>query len=161
MSLYNRWAYNEAIVCYEEIYDSPEVPEEYRSLLARCQQVHELPFQECSEDAYLAVGYWIVDHSDLMLLVWNGYPAGGKSGTVDIASYARLVRCPFIYINPRLHSVNRYSSVGEGLRTLRSAAKRNYTVEKQTVYQGQVLTVSHYRLQMPDDKVIERDIVEC
>jgi len=71
-----------------------------------------------------------------------------------------LVRCPFIYINPRLHSVNRYSSVGEGLRTLRSAAKRNYTVEKQTVYQGQVLTVSHYRLQMPDDKVIERDIVE-
>src|SRR5256885_2558194 len=34
---------------YEEIYDSPEVREEYHSLLARCQQVHGLPFQECSE----------------------------------------------------------------------------------------------------------------
>jgi hypothetical protein len=29
-----------------------------------------------------------------------------------------------------------------------------------TVYQGQVLAVNHYRLQMPGGKVIERDIVE-
>jgi hypothetical protein len=145
---------------YEDIYDSPEVREEYHSLLARCQRVHELPFQECSEDAYLAAGHWITDHSDLMILVWNGYPAAGKGGTADIASYARLVRCPFIHINPRLQSVNRYGSVRGGSRTSRSSAKREYAVERQTVYQGQALTVSHYRLQMPDGKVIERDIVE-
>jgi hypothetical protein len=42
----------------------------------------------------------------------------------------------------------------------RSSAKRGYVVEQQSVYQGQVLTVSHYRLQMPNGKVIERDIVE-
>jgi 8-oxo-dGTP pyrophosphatase MutT (NUDIX family) len=145
---------------YEEIYDSPEVREEYHSLLARCRQVHELPFQECSEDAYLAAGHWIVDHTDLMILVWNGYPAGGKGGTADIASYARLIRCPFIHINPRLRTVNRYGSVGGSSRTPRSSVKREYAVERQTVYQGQVLTVSHYCLQMPDGKVIERDIVE-
>ncbi len=40
------------------------------------------------------------------------------------------------------------------------SAKRGFAVEQQTVYQGQVLTVSHYRLQMPGGKVIERDIVE-
>ncbi len=150
------------ILCsrYEEIYDSPEVREEYHSLLARCQEVHELPFQECSDDAYLAAGHWIVDHSDLMILVWNAYPAGGKSGTADIASYARLVRCPFIHINPLLHSVNRYGSFGGGSRKPRTSAKREYAVERQTVYRGQVLTVSHYRLQMSDGKVIERDIVE-
>jgi hypothetical protein len=66
---------------YEEIYDSTEVREEYHYLLSRCQQVHKLLFQECSEDAYLAAGHWIVDHSDLVILVWNGYPAGGKGGT--------------------------------------------------------------------------------
>lgn len=37
---------------YEAIYDSLEVREEYHSLLARCQQVYELPFRECSDDAY-------------------------------------------------------------------------------------------------------------
>ncbi len=42
----------------------------------------------------------------------------------------------------------------------RLSAKREYTVEQQTIYQGQVLTVNHYRLRMPDGKVIERDIVE-
>ena len=46
------------------------------------------------------------------------------------------------------------------MRKTRSSAKREYAVEKQTVYQGQVLTVSHYRLRMPDGRVIERDIVE-
>ncbi len=120
----------------------------------------KLPIQECSNDAYLAVGQWIVDHSDLMLLVWNGYPAGGKSGTADIASYARLARCPFIHINPRLRIVKRYGSFGDSARTPRSSAKREYAVEKQTVYQGEVLTVSHYRMHMPDGREIERDIVE-
>jgi hypothetical protein len=70
------------------------------------------------------------------------------------------LRCPFIHINPRLYSVNRYGSIGGSSRTPCSSAKREFAVEKQIVYQGQALTVSHYRLQMPDGKVIERDIVE-
>src|SRR5437763_11727734 len=37
---------------YVAVYDSTEVREEYRSLLSQCQQVHQLPFEECSEDAY-------------------------------------------------------------------------------------------------------------
>ena len=129
---------------YADIYDSAKIREEYHELLSRCQQVHELPFQECSEDAYLAAGHWIVDHSDLMILVWNGYPAGGKGGTADMASYARLVRCPFIHINPRLRMVKRYGSFGGSSRTPHSSAKREFAVEKQTIYQGQVLTVNHF-----------------
>lgn len=39
-------------------------------------------------------------------------------------------------------------------------SKHEFAVEKQMVYQGQVLTVSHYRLRMPDGKVVERDIAE-
>jgi hypothetical protein len=40
------------------------------------------------------------------------------------------------------------------------SAKREFAIEKQTVYQGPVLEVNHYRLQMPNGKVIECDIVE-
>jgi hypothetical protein len=145
---------------YEDIYDSIEVREEYHYLLDRCQQVHKLPFQACSEDAYLAAGHWIVDHSDLVMLVWNGYPAGGKGGTADIATYARLVRCPFIHIHTRLHIVKQYGSLLDNSRMSRMSAKRVFAVEKQTIYQGNVLTVDHYRLQMPNGKVIVRDIVE-
>jgi hypothetical protein len=49
---------------YADIYDAAEIRKEYHDLLSRCQQVHELPFQECSEDAYLVAGHWIVDHTD-------------------------------------------------------------------------------------------------
>jgi len=91
---------------------------------------------------------------------WNGYPAGGKGGTADIATYARLVGCPFIHIHTRLHNVNRYGSFLDNSRRNRVSAKREFTVEKQTVYQGPVLEVDHYRLQLPDGKEIERDIVE-
>src|SRR5579859_2679938 len=101
---------------YPDTYGSSEIREEYHDLLSRCQQVHVLPFQNCSEDAYLAAGHWIVDHTDLMILVWNGFPAGGKGGTADIASYARLVRHPFIHINPRLRNVKRYGSFGDSSR---------------------------------------------
>jgi ADP-ribose pyrophosphatase YjhB (NUDIX family) len=145
---------------YADIYDSPESREEYYYLLSRCQQVYELPIQECSEDAYLAAGHWIVDHSDLMILVWNGYPAGGKGGTADIASYARLVHCPFIHLHTRLHLVKRYGSFAGSSRIPRVSVKREFSVEKQSVYQGEVLTVSHYRMRLPDGREIERDIVE-
>ncbi len=56
--------------------------------------------------------------------------------------------------------MKQYGSLHESTRRNRISAKRKFAVEKQTVYQGSVLTVNHYRLQMPGGKVIERDIVE-
>ena len=94
---------------YAEIFSTPEALDEYHRLLNSCQNVHSLPFEDCSDDAYLAAGHWIVDHSDLVILVWNGYPAAGKGGTADIASYARLVGRPFIHIHTRLHTVKQYT----------------------------------------------------
>ena len=145
---------------YEDIYDSTEVREEYRYLLGRCQQVHKLPFQECSDDAYLAAGHWIVDHSDLVMLVWNGYPAGGKSGTADIASYARCVGRPFLHIHTRIHTVKQNGSLFDGAKITHVAAKRQFAVSKQTVYRGPILTVNQYKLRMPNGEEVVRDIVE-
>jgi len=144
---------------YAEIFSTSEALDEYHRLLNSCQEVHSLPFDECSEDAYLAAGHWIVDHSDLVILVWNGYPAAGKGGTADIASYLRLVGCPFVHVHTRLHTVKQYGSL-TGSKVTHEAAKRKYAISKETVYQGPVLTVNKYQMRMPDGDVIERDVVE-
>src|SRR5258706_646920 len=143
---------------YAEIFPTPEALDEYHRLLNSCQDVHSLPFDDCSDDAYLAAGHWIVDHSDLMILVWNGYPAAGKSGTGDIASYSRLVGRPFIHVHTRLHTVKQYGSLA-GSKVRHEAAKRKYAISKETMYQGPILTVNKYQMRMPDGEVIERDIV--
>lgn len=144
---------------YAEIFPTSEALDEYYRLLNRCQNAHSLPFEDCSDDAYLAAGHWIVDHSDLVILVWNGYPAAGKGGTADVASYARLVGRPFIHVHTRLHTVKQYGSL-IGSKVTHEAAKRKYAVSKETMYQGSVLTVNKYQMHMPNGDVIERDIVE-
>ncbi len=145
---------------YEEIFTSDVSLQEYHRLLNAAQRIHRLSSHGCSDDAYLAAGQWIVDHSDLVLLVWNGYPAAGRGGTADVASYARLKGCPFMHIHTRLHTVKQYGSLNSDSRANHVAAKRKFTVSKNTVYQGQVLTVNQYHMVMPNGDEIERDIVE-
>jgi hypothetical protein len=146
---------------YEEIFTSAEARAEYHQLLERSQYVHRLSLQECSDDAYLAAGQWIVDQSDVMILVWNGYPAAGRSGTGDIANYARLVRRPFVHVHTRLHTTKMYGSLLAPPEVApHMTPRREFSVAKQTVYQGNVLAVNQYRLRMPNGEEIERDIVE-
>ena len=84
---------------------------------------------EGSGDAFLTAGHWIVDHFDLVILVWNGYPSAGKGGTADIASYTRLVGRPFVHVHTRLHTVKQYGSLA-GSKMTHEAAKRKFTVSK-------------------------------
>jgi len=145
---------------YEDIFATAEARDEYHRLLNSCQHVHRLSFEDCSEDAYLAAGHWIVDHSDLVILVWNGYPAGGKGGTADVASYARLVRRPFIHIHTRLHTIKQYGNLSADSGATYGVPRRELAASKRTVYQGQMLTVNQYRWHTPNGEEIERDIVE-
>jgi len=145
---------------YEEVFVTAEARDEYHRLLSHRQQVHRLSFEDCSEDAYLAAGHWIVDHSDLVILVWNGYPAGGRGGTADVASYARLLRRPFIHIHTRLHTTKQYGKLLADSGATYGVPRRELAVTKRTVYQGQVLTVNQYRWHTPDGDEVERDIVD-
>ena len=145
---------------FEEIFSSNDSLQEYHRLLNAAQHVHRLPSHDCSDDAYLAAGQWIVDQSDIMLLVWNGYPAAGRGGTADVASYARLKGCPFMHIHNRSHTMKQYGSSHPDSKGHHEAAKRKFAVSKNTVYQGQVLTVNQYQMVMPNGDKIEREIVE-
>jgi 8-oxo-dGTP pyrophosphatase MutT (NUDIX family) len=146
---------------YEDIFSTEEARSEYQRLLEAARQVHRLLSHECSDEAYLAAGQWIVDHSDLLIVAWNGYPAAGKGGTADVVHYARSVGLPFVHVNTRKHTTKQYGVFPQnGKQVKHITAKREFAVSKQTVYQGQVLRVDKYHMCLPNGKQIERDIVE-
>ncbi|WP_329791662.1 hypothetical protein V1227_06985 [Lentzea sp. DG1S-22] len=61
----------------------------YRELLSRADSVVELNFPEPSEQAYYAAGRYVVEHSDILIAVWDGRPARGLGGTADAVAHAR------------------------------------------------------------------------
>ncbi len=146
---------------YEASFVSEAARAEFWHLLGRCQSIHRLPAQACSDDAYLAAGQWIVEHCDLVVLAWNGLPPKGRGGTGDVASYARFVRRPFVHINTLHQTVKTYGDRFARVRLSPSVApKQEFTVAEQVVYQGPTLVVKQYHLRMPNGKELVRDIVE-
>lgn len=79
---------------YAERIDGDEARAAHHRLLKACADRTELPFESSDEEAYLAAGQWIVDHSDLLVAVWDGCPARGLGGTGDIVAYARRSGVP-------------------------------------------------------------------
>jgi 8-oxo-dGTP pyrophosphatase MutT (NUDIX family) len=145
---------------YEGIFTGADAVSIYHQLLARCRKIHTLPAQQCSDEAFLEAGHWIVEHADLVLLVWNGYPAGGKGGTADVASYARSMRRPFLHIHTRCHTIKQYGSLQTEPEKRYGVPRRELAVTEQVVYRGPVLQVKQYRWQLLDRDEIVRDIVE-
>jgi hypothetical protein len=98
----------EAVIAYErfeEDFPPGSERERYQRLLKQSQTVHHMPFDERSDDAYLSVGKWIVDHSDLLLAAWNGQSAAGKGGTGDVVAYAQQVGRSVIHIHTTQHTI--------------------------------------------------------
>lgn len=75
---------------YDTTFDDDTLPT-YRALLAAATTVTELPFTEPSEKAYDAAGHYVVDHSDILLALWDGEPSRGLGGTADAVAYARSI----------------------------------------------------------------------
>ncbi|MDH4462347.1 MAG: hypothetical protein QE277_13055 [Flectobacillus sp.] len=45
--------------------------------------------QDTRNEAYLAVGKYLVDECDILVAVWDGKSAQGKGGTGDVVEYAK------------------------------------------------------------------------
>jgi 8-oxo-dGTP pyrophosphatase MutT (NUDIX family) len=147
-------------IAYEEIFASETERQDFVRLLRMARTVHQLPERSCSDDAFLAAEQWMIDHSDLVILAWNGKPSQGRSGTGDWASYARFVGCPFIQIDTRQHCVTTYGETTSPKRAVRTISpKMESVMTRQVVYQGSTLVVNQYHIQMPDGKEIVRDVV--
>lgn len=84
---------------YETTFDGDAL-RQYQRLLRDAASVEELPFEAPSEEAYDAAGHCVVDHSDVLLAVWDGEPARGQGGTADAVNYARAQHIPVHVIWP-------------------------------------------------------------
>lgn len=76
---------------------------EFRALLGRATDIIELPgtrtSPEGTQDAYAAVGQYIVEAADLLIAVWDGQSARGSGGTADVVAAALARRIPVIWID--------------------------------------------------------------
>lgn len=79
---------------YERHLGGQEIRAAFRRLLLACADRVDLPVERTREEAYLAAGRWIVDHTDRLVAVWDGEPARGLGGTADIVAYASRVGVP-------------------------------------------------------------------
>jgi hypothetical protein len=74
---------------YEASFSEPSDLQLFKHLLGQAAGVETLDFPQPSEDAFLEAGRRVVDHSDLLIAIWDGKPAQGRGGTADIVRYAR------------------------------------------------------------------------
>jgi hypothetical protein len=79
---------------YEKEFSSPEEIANYLRLLSQAAEIIHMPFTGRSREAFLHTGKWIVDHTDLLLAVWNGLPARSTGGTAESIAYAQSLSKP-------------------------------------------------------------------
>jgi hypothetical protein len=92
---------------YEADFPPGDERRRFETLLGTAQAISTLPYAGRSDDAYAAVGKWIVDRSDHLLAVWDGKPARGRGGTGDVVEYARKMGRPVTVITPTLQRQER------------------------------------------------------
>ena len=71
---------------------------EFENLLDRAAQVIELPPVEDREASYLAAGLYVLEHSDILIAIWDGLPARRPAGTGQIVAQAREQLKPLAWI---------------------------------------------------------------
>lgn len=79
-------------------FESAESKQEFLDLLGRADQVVELPRAPTRDAAYEKAGEYALDHSDVLLAVWDGRHAQGEGGTGAIVAQARARGLPIAWV---------------------------------------------------------------
>ncbi len=72
---------------------------EFLRLLDRARRVIELPPRQTREEAYEAVGRYVLDHCDLLIAIWDGQGAQGRGGVGEVVAEARQRGLPLAWIH--------------------------------------------------------------
>jgi hypothetical protein len=83
---------------YSKDFKSPESKEKFLALVSIADHVFTMPPSPTREEAYAAVGMYVLEHSDVILVLWDGRAAQGVGGTGEIAAAARLIGLPMAWI---------------------------------------------------------------
>jgi hypothetical protein len=94
---------------YETDFKAEGSKAEFRELLSRAAEVVHLKLSKKRDEAYEAAGRYVLDHSDVLLAVWDGRDAQGRGGTGEIVSHARERDLPIAWV----HAGNRKAGTNE------------------------------------------------
>ena len=84
---------------YTQDFSTQESRTEFTALLASAERVVELPRQVDRHAAYAAAGRYIVEHSDVLMAVWDGQEPQGAGGTGDTIAEARRLSLPIAWVH--------------------------------------------------------------
>ncbi len=73
--------------------------QEFLALLERAAEIVELPAPTVREQAYEAVGAYVLDRSQVLLTVWDGQGAQGRGGTGAVVARARARQLPIAWVH--------------------------------------------------------------
>ncbi len=79
-------------------FKTPESKKEFHALLAQADQVFTLPPTPTREEAYAALGTYMLERCDVILVVWDGKKAQRRGGTGELASAARHIGLPLAWV---------------------------------------------------------------
>jgi hypothetical protein len=54
--------------------------------------------EDARAESYERAGRYVVDHSDVVIALWNGRPSAGRGGTAEIVDYARKRGVPVVVV---------------------------------------------------------------
>jgi len=83
---------------YLQDFATPESKAEFQHLLERAAEVIELPRAPTREAAYEQVGQYVLDHSDVLVALYDGQPAQGQGGTAQVVEQALARGLPVVHI---------------------------------------------------------------
>jgi len=83
---------------YMDDFQSISSKAEFTTLLEQADQLLELPAKDTREACYLAAGKYVLDHSDVLIAVWDGTSARGIGGTAEIVAEARRRGMPIAWV---------------------------------------------------------------
>ncbi|QFU86580.1 hypothetical protein [Amycolatopsis sp. YIM 10] len=72
----------------------------YLRLRAAAKSAVTLDHHHASDAAFDEAGRFVVEHSDLLVAVWDGSPARGTGGTADVVAHAHRLNRPVTVVWP-------------------------------------------------------------
>jgi hypothetical protein len=71
---------------------------EFTTLLEQADKIVELPPEDTRTECYRAAGRFVLDHSDVLIAVWDGGPSRGMGGTAEVVTEARRRELPLAWV---------------------------------------------------------------
>lgn len=73
---------------YLETFNSEKTQANFQALISNASCIELLPAAKSPQDAYQALGLYLVEHADILLAVWNGEYNQKKGGTSEVVRTA-------------------------------------------------------------------------